>query len=365
MDYKSLSKNVSLGYPSNSEYDYSELSDFYKYKIINVGDPWSSSTYKLNTKILEREVLQFFADLWGIEDYWGYISSGSTESNTQGLYVARELHPNAIFYTSHDSHYSIFKIARLLKLNLCEIKSQDNGEINYNDFEEKLIQNKSLPVIINLNLGTTMKSAFDDPLEIYRILKKHNKHNDYYAHADGALMGFVLPFIQEDILFKSHIHSICISGHKFLGIPFPCGIFLMEKKLMLLIQNNIEIIGSNDGTISGCRNGHASIFFKYIIDKKGFKGFKDDIKQCFINAQYLVKKLNEIHEKAEAWRNQNSITVIFTKPSKELIEKYQLAPQGDICHIIALPHATRELLDLFLEDYKSEMVKKFKKIPVE
>jgi histidine decarboxylase len=357
MDYKSLSKNVSLGYPNNSKYDYSKLSSVFKFPIINVGDPWSSSTYKLNSKVIEREVLEFFADLWGIENYWGYISSGSTESNIQGLYVARELYPNAIFYTSKDSHYSIFKIARLLQLNLCEVQSQENGELNYKDFEEKLIQNKSLPVILNLNLGTTMKSAFDDPLEIYRILKKHKKHKDYYAHADGALMGFVLPFIQEDVLFKLHIHSMCISGHKFLGIPFPCGIFLMEKKLMLLIQNNIEYIGSNDGTISGCRNGHSSIFFKYIIDKKGLKGFKEDIKECFVNAGYLVDKLNEIDENANAWRNQNSITVVFKRPSDKLIDKWQLAPQGDICHIITMPHATKEILDLFLEDYKIETLK--------
>jgi histidine decarboxylase len=338
-----------LGYPCNTAYDYSEISEYFNYNINNVGCPFVTGTYRVNTKEVERSVLEFFADMWGIDknNIWGYITSAGTEGNMQGLYVGREsLGKDAVFYTSKESHYSLFKIARILSLNLCIIETQDTGEMDYKDFEHKLSANLDKPVIINANLGTTMKGAIDNTREIYRILRKHNK-NDYYMHADGALMGFVIPFIEKDLFFKSHIHSISISGHKFLGIKIPCGVFLMEKRFLELVKCNIEYIGSFDCTISGSRNGHTPLLFRHIIDKKGKSGFVEDISMCLELSEYLVSKI------PSAWRNQNSITVVLPRPSKELIDKWQLATQGDISHVVVMPHVTKEKLDLFIADYNN------------
>jgi histidine decarboxylase len=343
--------NTFLGYPCNTAYDYSEVYDYLKYNINNVGCPYVEGTYKVNTKCIEKEVLDFFAKLWGIsnENVWGYITSAGTEGNMQGLFVGREsLHESAVFYTSKASHYSLFKIARILRLNLCVVSTLENGEMDYKDFQEQLSKNIHKPALINANLGTTMTGAIDNTKEIYRILQKFNK-TDYYLHADGALMGFVIPFIQEDLFFKRHIHSMSISGHKFLGIKMPCGVFMMEKRFLNLIQNNVEYIGSSDCTISGSRNGHTPIFYKYIIDKKKMSGFKEDINTCIELSEYVLEQI------PCAWRNQNSITIIFPKPSKGLIDKWQLATEGDISHIIVMPHVTKEKLDLFIKDYKKEL----------
>jgi histidine decarboxylase len=353
---ESLKKNLQqfLGYPCNIAYDYSNVTKMFNTHINNVGCPFSSSTYKVNTKDVEITVLEYFAKLWGLDPakVWGYISNGGTEANLQGLYVAREsLDANAIFYTSEDSHYSIFKIAKILKLNLCVVRSQENGEIDYNDFDLKVGINKYAPVIINVNLGTTMKGAIDNPREIFRILQKHHKENEYYMHADGALMGFVLPFLEKDTFFKKHIHSISISGHKFLGIPFPCGVFLMERRFLKHVQNNIEYIGSKDCMISGSRNGHSPLFFKHILDTKTLDDFKADITNCIELAEYLVSNL------PGSWRNQNSITVVFPRPSIEIIEKWQLATSGDISHVVVMPHVTKEKLDAFIaENLSSSLI---------
>jgi histidine decarboxylase len=251
---------------------------------------------------------------------------------------------DAVFYTSEESHYSIFKIANILKLNICVIRCQENGEIDYNDLDAKIQGNKSKSILINANLGTTMKGAIDNPREIYRILKKYNKENDYYMHADGALMGFVLPFLEKDTFFKKHIHSIAISGHKFLGIPFPCGIFLMEKRFLHYVQKPIEYIGSVDCMITGSRNGHSPLFFKYILTQRSKDDFKKDIERCIELAEYLVTIL------PNSWRNQNSITVVFPKPCKTLIDKWQLATSNGISHVVVMPHVTKEKLDEFVRD---------------
>lgn len=340
-----------IGYPCNAGYDYSDVERFFNIHINNVGDPYSSSTYKANTKEIEREVLEWFAKLWGIdpEKCWGVLTNGGTESSLQGLYVARESAEGRghIFLTSSESHYSIYKIAKLLGLNLVVVKAQENGEIDYHDFDEKVRDSADKYIIININLGTTMKGAIDSSREVYRILKKHGKHRDFYCHADGALSGFYLPFIEKDLFFKSHINSMSISGHKFLGVPFPCGIFMMERKYLKYVVNNIEYIGSNDCTISGSRNGHSSIFMKYIIEKMGYEGFKRDVERCIETAEYLVEKIEG------GWRNQNSITVVIPRPNDEIIGKWQLATEGNISHVICMPHVTRDKLDAFLEDYRT------------
>ena len=341
-----------LGYPCNTSYDYSEVFDYFKLNINNVGCPYTNGTYKVNSKDMEQDVILFFANLWGIkiEDTWAYITSAGTEGNMQGLFVGREsLGKDAIFYTSKDSHYSLLKIARLLCLNLCEVETRENGEMDYEDFERKLLENVNRPALINLNIGTTMKGAIDSGIEIFGILEKHNKQDDYYMHADGALMGFVLPFIEKDLMLTRHIHSISISNHKFLGCPFPCGIFMMEKRFLKLVSRDIEYIGSVDCMISGSRSGHTAILLKYMIDKKGKVGFGEDIKKCLELAEYVVKEL------PNSWRNNQSITIIFPKPSDEIVAKWQLATQDDISHIIVMPHVTKEKLDEFIIEYKEWM----------
>jgi histidine decarboxylase len=336
-----------IGYPLNAAYDYSGVIKSFLLNMNNIGCPFTHSTLKINTKDVELEVLEFFAQLWGIctSNIWGYITSSGTEGNLQGIYVGREFLGNKpVFYTSRESHYSIFKIARLLDLDMKVIQTSETGEMDYKDFEDKLSQNLDRPVLINANLGTTMKCAIDDTREIYRVLKKYKKHNDYYLHADAALMGFVLPFIEKDLFFKNHIHSIAISGHKFLGIPFPCGVFLMEKRFLAKVSTAVEYIGTIDCTISGSRSGHSPLFFKHIIDTKGIDGFKKDIEACIENAEYLAEKL------PNAWRNQNSIIVVFPKPADDIVHKWQLATSENVSHVVVMPHVTKELLDDFIVD---------------
>lgn len=339
-----------LGYPCNTSYDYSPVLPYFKYNINNVGCPFTEGTYKVNTKHVEQEVLSFFAKIWGIDfnNTWGYITSAGTEGNMQGLFVGREcLGHDCIFYTSKDSHYSLFKIARILRLNICIINTNDKGEMDYNDFEKKLTDNITKPALINANLGTTMTGAIDNTGRIYNIISQHNK-TDYYLHVDGALMGFVLPFIEKDLFFKKHIHSISISGHKFLGIKFPCGIFLMEKRFLDLVKNDIEYIGSIDCTISGSRNGHTPLFFQHIIASKGVEGFAIDIRRCLELAEYFTKTLSC------SWKNKQSITVVFPRPSERLVDKWQLASQGNMSHIVVMPHVTKDKLDAFISEYQME-----------
>ena len=77
-----------IGYPCNLNFDYSELFSFLNYSINNVGDPFVSSNYHVNTHEIEREVLNFFAEITHADkDFWGYVTNGGTEGNMYGLYL--------------------------------------------------------------------------------------------------------------------------------------------------------------------------------------------------------------------------------------------------------------------------------------
>ncbi|MDE2970642.1 MAG: histidine decarboxylase, partial [Chloroflexota bacterium] len=68
-------------------------------------------------------------------------------------------------------------------------------------------------------------------------------------------------------------------------------------------------------------------------------------------AQYAVDRFNEAG--IPAWRNRNSLTVVFPRPSDEVVRRWQIAPFEDIAHIIAMPHVTREVVNALIDDIKN------------
>ena len=168
-------KRTALGYPTNNHILHKDLfSQFLDIHANNIGDPFIDSSFLMNTHEFEREALVFFADLYKIprNTFWGYVTSGGTEGNLYGLFLARELYPNGMLYFSEDTHYSIVKIARMLHIPYHIIKSHNNGEIDIQDLATNIQSNINQPAIISANIGTTMKGAIDDVDGVVQLLQK-------------------------------------------------------------------------------------------------------------------------------------------------------------------------------------------------
>jgi len=343
-----------LGYPCNIGADYKPLFDVFEFytHLNNIGDPFVESKYRLNSREFERHVLQFFADLYKIRDYWGYVTTGGTEGNMYGLFVGRELYPDGILYFSEESHYSISKIARVLRMKHVMIRSLETGQIDYQDFEEMIKVNRKDPIIVNLNIGTTMKGAIDNLETILEIIEKNGISN-YYIHCDAALFGMMTPFMESapEISFAKHIDSIAISGHKFIGSPIPCGVVLTRKGFVRRIERKIEYIGTLDTTITGSRNGHSPLILWYAIMTKGYNGFKKEVHSCVQNAKYLFNELRKMNYPGKL--NEFSNIVYFKKPPDPLISKWQLPTQGDWAHIVVMQHVTKPKIKSFVENLKN------------
>lgn len=350
--YQRLQKSSETysGYPTNLNFDYSELYRFLDLGINNIGDPLEYSNYHVNTHELETEVIKFFAGLLHINsDYRGYVTSGGTEGNLYGLYLATSHYPDGIVYYSESSHYSIDKILRITKANSIKVPALDNGEIDYTILSEKLQDNKDKPAIFLLNIGTTMKGAVDNIDEIKNILNTL-KITQHYFHSDAALFGSMLPFVDnpQPFDFAAGVDSIAISGHKFIGSPMPCGITIAKNKYLKNLSAKIAYVDIVDSTISGSRNGLTPLFMWYAIKRLGKDGLTDMVQHCLNLTKHVVKQCNDLS--IPAWSNLNSNVVVFPSPSEAITKKWQIATYDSIAHFIIMPHHTPDFFDTLIKD---------------
>ena len=340
-----------IGYPVNQDYDYSDLLPLLQYSANNIGDPFQGSNYHTNTHDIEREVIAYFADLMRLEQEqaWGYVTSGGTEGNMYGLYMGRETFPDGTVYFSQDTHYSVVKLLRLLNIRNVMIRSQENGEIDYDDLRETLAVNQGVPAIIVANIGTTMKGAVDN-LDRIRETLDNLEIEDRYIHADAALSGMILPFVTDPQPhgFDAGVDSISVSGHKLIGSPLPCGIVLTKQNYVDRIARSVEYVEVLDTTIPGSRSALAPMIIWYALQKHGAEGFRRIVAGMMETAEYAVQSFQ--NGGIPAWRNRNSATVVLPSPGEEVFRKWQIARSGDIAHIITMPQITKEMVDELVQD---------------
>lgn len=350
-----------ISYPESADFDYSSLDRFFRFSINNCGDWERYSNYPLNSFEFEKEVIQHFSELFGIpfENSWGYITNGGTEGNMFGCYLGRELFPNATLYYSQESHYSVVKIAKLLRIRTRVVESLKNGEIDYDDLVKKIAIDGERHPIIFANIGTTMLGAVDN-IEIIqqRLQDAGIPRDDFYLHADAALAGMILPFVHDPqpFSFTDGIDSICVSGHKMIGSPIPCGIVMAKRKNVSRISVDVDYISTGDQTISGSRNGHTALFMWAALRSRSFQDWRQRVQRCLVMAQYAVDRFQDAG--ISAWRNPNSITVVFPCPSEEIWKRHHLATSGSISHLIATAHHrdTRQI-DVLIDDVVNDLKK--------
>lgn len=333
----------SLGYPGNLAYDFSGVAHSFAWNLNNVGDPGVTGTYAMHTKAEELRVIDFFRRIWKCpEKSWGYVTHSGTEGNLQGILDARTALGDPIVYVSQDAHYSIAKIAKMLRLRFAVVASDMRGNMDVDDLSAAI--DPGSPALVVANIGSTMKGGIDDTDAIASTLRDASVA--YMIHADAALMGGMLPFLVERPFFRN-VDSACVSGHKFLGVPFPCGVYMSRNAPR---GTTTEVTGSLDSTVSGSRSGHGSLFLDHIISLKGVDGFRKDALECIDTAQYLV---DTVDPSWGAWRNDQSPVVVMKRAPDNVARHWQLASQGGLSHVITMPHVTKRKINMLTRDLRA------------
>lgn len=346
-----LVNNTSLyaGFPPNTDFDYSELYELLKFSFNNLGDPFKLRN-PFSTHEYEHEVIKWFLKLYSNDEKgWGYVTNGGTEGIMQGMLHGRDKLNNPIVYFSKYAHYSVPKVSRLLNLEAVVVECDQRGELDYKDFEKKIDSNRN--GIFISTLGSTITASIDNTIKINELFK--SKNVKYYIHGDAATDGMILPFINTDVPYKfeTGLDSISISGHKVIGSPIPCGIYMIKEPPRE--SEDVLYVRNIDVTITGSRNGFTPLILWYAIKKYGKQGFVNMINSYINNADLFINIFNSNGMKA--WRYPHSIYIVLDKLPELLLEKWHAPSSYGYTTLIALPKLSLHMVEEIISDYKYVM----------
>jgi histidine decarboxylase len=281
-----------------------------------------------------------------------------------------------------------------------EVPSNQDGSI-YIPALLKLVEffaKKGYPILVSFNYGSTFKGAYDDVkgavnglvpiLKKYGLYKREIEYadgkkdirNGFWFHVDGALGAAYMPYVEAALKQKliktpcknykfpvfdfriKEIHSISMSGHKWIGSPWPSGIYMSRVQYQLKPVDDPMYIGSPDTTFAGSRNAFSPLIFWEYLSNKSFDDHVKDIVRAEELTQYTYDKLQSLDKSGKLWvqRSPFSLTIRMKKPNKELIFKYSLSTEElyvngkkrEYAHIYIMRHTTKKLINQYIADLK-------------
>ncbi|MEQ8478423.1 pyridoxal-dependent decarboxylase [Fulvivirga sp.] len=337
---------------------------------LTASEPAFQGTHKIERELIALCAQEIFEG--GDEEFDGYVASGGTEANIQGMWVLKNYFINehkakseeiALVY-SEDSHYSMPKGASLLSLKKYVTSVEENTrKITKESVFTQIEKAKKDGVkhfIVVMNMSTTMFGSVDDIVEISGWLDELNI--DYRIHVDGAYGGYIYPFVtdNDDYTFKNpKIFSFSLDGHKMLQSPYGTGIYLVRKGFMHhAITEEANYVKGKDYTLVGSRSGANAIAVWMIMRTYGSDGWKTKINQLMQKTSRLCDSLTE--RGVEYFRNpkMNIITIKGKFISPELATKYMLVPDSHDnakwYKIVIMDHVTQGFIDRFINDFDAQ-----------
>jgi histidine decarboxylase len=208
------------------------------------------------------------------------------------------------------------------------------------------------PAIVAATAGTTMTEAVDIPAAVAAALHQSGIR-DRHVHLDAALSGIPLALDDRwrsavDLGHPAGPDSLCISGHKFLGTPLPCGVVLARRDHLAYIRRTIDYISGPDVTISGSRPGLAALQLWYALRRPGLPGHHARATAARELARYATARLGAIGW--DCWRHEHAFTVVLRTPPAPVLARWSLATEGERSHIVCMPGVRRAQIDAFIDD---------------
>jgi histidine decarboxylase len=259
-----------------------------------------------------------------------------------------------VVYTSAAAHYSVAKGARLLRLPLVTVATDATGRMDLSDFRHALEARRHRPALVVATAGTTMTEAVDDVGSIVAICERLGVRQRR-VHVDAALSGLPLALLPEEqrprFDFVSGATSMAVSGHKFLGTLMPCGVLVYAGTPSSRSgASDIAYTGTADSTIVSSRSGHTPLLLWWALITLGVDGLRRRAEASRELARYTYERLCE-----QGWParlNPHAFTVALAPPPAPVLEKWVLASDGDVAHIICMPGIERDQIDEFLSDLR-------------
>ncbi|MET0594599.1 MAG: pyridoxal-dependent decarboxylase, partial [Polyangiaceae bacterium] len=222
----------------------------------------------------------------------------------QGLFQA----PQIRVLVGHERHSTIDKAVRLLGLGkkamgFVDIDAQ--GRLVSRALRRELERTRG-PVIVCAQAGNVNSGAFDPLDEIGAAIAEHRKErgeNDAWLHIDGAfgLWARAAPSYAHLARGAELADSWATDAHKFLNVPYDCGIVLSRhpkahRRAMAIqgqyLSSGSESLGANPGVFAPELSRRARGFVLWAaLRQLGRRGIGELVTRCCDLARLLALKL--------------------------------------------------------------------------
>jgi tyrosine decarboxylase/aspartate 1-decarboxylase len=309
---------------------------------------------------LERCAIQMMGELLHYPDACGYISTGGTESNIQGIRAARNTSSirDGNIVVPQSAHFSFDKIADILCLEVRHAELDGDLRVDMASVDS-LVDEKTVALV---GIAGTTEFGQVDPIEDLANMAEERGIN---LHVDGAFGGFILPFLKGDLRWDfdvKGVSSITIDPHKMGLSTIPAGglLFRDAKGLASLETETHYLTRAKQVSLTGTRSGAAAAATYAVMMLLGREGFRNLSNYCMDLTDYLVKGAGEIslHPIIKPVMNVVALQVPSPIRVREELAKRNwhvsiTREPHRALRLVLMPHVSFHSIDLFLYDLKS------------
>jgi glutamate/tyrosine decarboxylase-like PLP-dependent enzyme len=237
------------------------------------------------------------------------LKAAGWDVEQQGLFQA----PPVRVLVGHERHDTIDKAVRLLGLGKKAMGFVDvdrEGRLSSSALRREL-KSTIGPVIVCAQAGNVNSGAFDPLDEIGAALGEHradrSEHDDSWLHIDGAFgLWARASRSYADLARGAELaDSWATDAHKFLNVPYDCGIVLTRhprahRRAMAIhgtyLSSGAEGTGSNPGVFAPELSRRARGFALWAaLRQLGSRGLDELVTRCCELARLLAGKLGAVH----------------------------------------------------------------------
>jgi len=205
---------------------------------------------------IERQTLAWLCELFELpQSFKGIFTTGATAANLLAAFTARQFagqqqdidiaksgmkHLDVSIYsaTPHASMVKSLGLAGFGQDNWQPVSCNiDEESMNIKALEEALMKCTAKSKIVIASAGTVTGTDFDDLVAISALCKAHNA----WLHVDAAFGIFerLISGTEGKTRGIEHADSVTLDCHKWLNVPYDCGVFL--TKHIPLLQATCEV----------------------------------------------------------------------------------------------------------------------------
>jgi glutamate/tyrosine decarboxylase-like PLP-dependent enzyme len=180
---------------------------------------------------LEKEVIAQLAQMFGLGEHLGHLTTSGTFANLEALYVARGLHPGLGIAYSAEAHYTHSRMCGVLGIEGSRVAVDAAGRMDPGALDALLAGGRIGTVVATA--GSTGLGAIDPVHEVLAVARRHGVR----VHVDAAYGGFFTllagldgPAGLDPAPWRAiaQCDSVVVDPHKHGLQPYGCGAVLFS-----------------------------------------------------------------------------------------------------------------------------------------